>query len=217
MNDAPNNPNKFGPWPLGLNTLSAPHALPRGALHEAYDVEVDNQGYLTPAGYKSAPPLFPNTGDSMFSFGSRFYTVKRDAGLIKYTMPFETGETLGEEERIYNVLDIGSYIAMFVPLKYGIWVATDTETYWYSGKDALTMQQECTLPVGALRGTGLRTPEGSAIWTSPLGVMVGDDGGNTKVITGAALSPSLFTAQTASDKLYRDATGNLKYAVTPGI
>ena len=213
MNNFDRNPGKFGPWPLGLYTLSDPSGIPVGALHLARNVEIDNLGNLTAADGSSAPNLF-SVPPNNFVFGARAFSIDRANGLITYSRPFALIDPTNEEDSVYNTLDVGAEITMFVPVDMGIWVATAAATWFYAGGDALTFQQPKKDNVGALKTTGLRLPDGRAIWTSPVGVMVGDGSGNAKNVTVGAVGQDLFPLTEVYDMLYFDQKGNLKYAVS---
>jgi hypothetical protein len=193
-------PVVIGPWPLGINDRQAAHALPEGTLHDAVNVDLDNLGFARRRpGYAkdSSAMYFADASGPLFEFDhyARHYLVERDnATVLLFSDPF-TAEVVAsaavvtDVRQAFNAIPFKTAIKVCVPVKTGIWVATETETWFLAGKDAATFEPMLRLDYGGLYDSGRKLATGEAIWTSTQGVMVGDEGGNAKNLTYAHIKP----------------------------
>ena len=122
----------------------------------------------------------PMVGQTVLAFNSLLLTV--NGSTLSYTRPFRA--------HLRSALDFyqfGEVIDLAIPVEgasgAGLYVAAGEQTYYLERLETDAVSQAKPMPYGAVPGTGVRLPDGSATWMTRYGQLLAAPGGDVKVIT----------------------------------
>ena len=150
----------------------------------------------TVAGQQLATQFFtpPPAGTDIFAHGSRIYVVS--GNFLYYSERFAPGWFAPAA----NFLPFGAPIAVALPVKDGIYIATTAEAYFLSGIDPAgtefreRMRMSRILPYGAVTGSGVVIRNGERVaWMGKRGLVVAEAGGSVKAVQEDEVAVELAT------------------------
>lgn len=159
------------------------------------------------AGQQLATQFFtpPPAGSTIFAHGSRIYVVW--GNFLYYSERFAPGWFAPAS----NFLPFGAPVAVALPVKDGIYVATSEETYFLSGIDPAAtetrerMHATRVLTYGAVAGSGVVVRNGERVaWMGKRGLVIAEPGGNLKAVQEEDVAVELATRGVTG---YRESNG----------
>jgi hypothetical protein len=114
----------------------------------------------------------PPAGSALFTHGARVYIVS--GNVLYYSDRFAPGWF----SPAFNFLPFPAPIAVALPVKNGVFVATTEATYFLPGMDPEKMSLDVVLPYGALPGSGASILNDLTVaWIGRRGLVIGKQGG----------------------------------------
>lgn len=165
------------------------------------------QAIDTVAGQQLATQFFtpPPAGIIIFAHGSRIYAVL--GNFLFYSERFAPGWFAPAS----NFLPFGAPVAVALPVKDGIYVATSEETYFLSGIDPAgtefreRMRMSRVLSYGAVQGSGVVVRNGERVaWMGKRGIVIAGPGGDLKAVQEEQVAVELATRGVTG---YREVNG----------
>lgn len=125
----------------------------------------------------------PVLGNSIAVDGARLLIA--DGSTLWFTEPFAPHLT----NRVSGYISFAGAINVVAPVDGGVFVVTDSETYYITALGTKDVAQKSVQPVGAVYGSGAKLPTGEVVWMTKYGQAVGKPGGSVDMPHTAVYAP----------------------------
>lgn len=126
----------------------------------------------------------PPYGDLMVADGARLLIA--DGGVLWFTQPYAPHLT----DRVSGFVQYPGRICVIAPVDGGVFVVTDTETYFITDLGTEKVSSSTVQPVGAVWGSAAKLPTGEYAWMTKYGQATGKPDGSVDMPHTDVYAPS---------------------------